>query len=154
MAEKKISDCERLTLSVYRDRGDEEQDAVLAWLDSLPRKPDGSYQRETIRRHMMRALYQYVMHGTPKYPLNIGVVQPAMPILSRTGQLPIIETAVPSLPVSTVSVDNQDIPVLTTVAAAPSAEPVSNQEPEGPKKIVLRPGMKSRIAASMTGGTG
>jgi hypothetical protein len=142
--EKKASEGIRLAVAVYPDRADDEQDAIIEWLQTLPRKPDGGFPREVIRRHMLRALYQYVMHGTPKYPLNMGGAM-EKPVLK-----PMVTA--PSHPVATTHMEVVTPKVETTVQEFPVQEPV--QKPSSPGGLRVPSGLSKKIASSMSGGDG
>jgi hypothetical protein len=59
----------KISVIIRGGRGDDEEDVVMAWLDSLPKDKNGEPYKDTIQKHLARALFQYVAHGLPKIPL-------------------------------------------------------------------------------------
>lgn len=59
----------KLVATLTGGRGDDEVDTILEWAALLPRDAGGEPFKETLQKHLVRAMYQYVVHGTPKIPL-------------------------------------------------------------------------------------
>lgn len=144
--------------AAFQGGKDPQQDAIIAWLGTLPKDTRGGIKRSVMKYHMTRALLMYMQSGSDVSALIAGTppASPTLPVSrpALTASVPtkVSESASQSPPVSAPTPVVHTAPVLQpliTPTEAPSSPAPIPTLSDGVKTKGVNHALRNKIKNSM-----